>query len=384
MKIRFMVCMLIAIGAASLAWAGGEAEASASTGRGKYLAARGLIIPKQEVQVSSYIASVDYSYPVAEGAVGVQLYTGHRQVVASGQEEIVQIGIQAAKIPFEDLTPMNLAFVIDHSGSMSSQDKLEWVKKAFDIFIRQVRDIDFVSLVIFDDRAQVLFASTRMDSETKRQKFQRLVHQIRPAGGTNLVAGLKLGYRQVMSNYRREYTNRVLFLTDGQGHSEGLLEMAQSYREMGVNVSTIGVGQAFDHELMRELAKSGGGSSRFIADAEEMQKIFGSELDRMVVPSARDLEMRMEFLMPVREIETWGYRHSIEGKTIRFSQATLHHGDYETIVVRFRVPAQNRTGELPLFRFQMSYTDLEGTQHRFGPREVYTNVVAAESPLAGY
>ena len=384
MKMRRIVCTLVVLVVSTFTWAGGEAEASASTGRGKYLAARGLIIPRQEVRVSSYIASVDYNYPTAEGGVGIQLYTGHRQVVASGQEEIVQIGIQAAKIPFEDLTPMNLAFVIDHSGSMGSQDKLEWVKQAFDIFIRQVRDIDFVSLVIFDDRAQVLFASTRMDSEAKRQKFQRLVHQIRPAGGTNLVAGLKLGYRQVMSNYRTEYTNRVLFLTDGRGRSEGILEMAQSYKEMGVNVSTIGVGQAFDHELMRELAKSGGGSSRFIADAEEMQKIFGSELDRMVVPSARDLEMRLEFLMPVEDIETWGYRHSIEGQTVRFSQSTLHHGDYETIVVRFRVPPQSSTGELPLFRFQMSYTDLEGKPHCYDPKEIYANVVDSESPLAGY
>jgi hypothetical protein len=135
---------------------------------------------------------------------------------------------------------------------------------------------------------------------------------------------------------------------------------------------------------MRELAKSGGGSSRFIADAEEMEKIFGSELDRMVVPTARDLKMELEFLLPVQDIETWGYNHRIDGQKVTFSQATLHHGDYETIVVRFVLPPQKSVGEIPLFRFQMHYEDLDGKNCRWGPQEIYTNVVEAESQLAGY
>ncbi len=67
--------------------------------------------------------------------------------------------------------------------------------------------------------------------------------------------------------------------------------MAESYKEMGINVSTIGVGQDFDLELMVELSKRGGGSSRFIADREEMEQSLGSELDRMVVPVARNLAL---------------------------------------------------------------------------------------------
>ena len=384
MKIRLILCTLCTLLISTVASPGGAQEEGGASGRGKYLAAQGLIIPKEEVRVNSYIASIDYNYPLPQQSVGVQLYTGHRQVVASGQEEIVQIGIQAGKIPFEALPPMNLAFVIDHSGSMSGQDKLAWVKQAFEVFIRQVRDIDFVSVVIFDDKAAVVFPSTRMDTEEKRLKFQKAVNQIRPAGGTNLVAGIKLGYKQVMSNYREEYTNRVLFLTDGMGTSEGILEMAAGYRNIGINVSTIGVGRGFDHNLMRDLAKSGGGSSRFIADAEELKKIFGPELDRMVVPLVRDMSMELEFLLPVQDIETWGYKHKIEGQKISFSQATLHHGDYETIVVRFVLPPQKKAGEIPLFRFKMDYKDLEGRQYRWGPKEIYTNVVEAESPLAGY
>jgi hypothetical protein len=378
------IILFLTVLVAQVAAGGGQEESAAGAGRGKYLAARGLIIPREEVRVNSYIASIDYNYPFPEEELGVSLYAGHRQVAAGGQEEIVQIGIQGHKVAFEDLPPMNLSFVIDHSGSMAAQDKLEWVKQAFEIFIQQVRDIDFVSVVIFDDTAEVIFPSTQMNSPEKRTRFQESVNRVMPAGGTNLVAGIKLGYEQVMSNFRKEYTNRVLFLTDGMGNSEGIMEMADSYRQLGINVSTIGVGHNFDHNLMRDLAKKGGGSSRFIADAEGMKKIFGSELDRMVVPMARDLEMELEFIPEVRQVETWGYNHRIDGQKITFSQGTLHHGDYETIVARFVLPPQEQVGEVPLFRFQIKYKDLNGNPQRWGPKEIHINVVDSESPLAGY
>jgi len=94
--------------------------------------------------------------------------------------------------------------------------------------------------------------------------------------------------------------------------------------------------------------------------------------------------MELEFLLPVQDIETWGYSHRIDGQKVTFSQATLHHGDYETIVVRFVLPPLDSVGEVPLFRFQMKYADLDGKNYRWGSKEIYTNVVEAESQLAGY
>ena len=366
------------------AWCGGEAEAASSATRGKYLAGQGIIIPAQEVHVDSYIAHIDYRYPEPEEDLGVTLYSGHHQVSTSGQEEVIQIGIQGKKLEFENLPPLNLAFVIDKSGSMRAADKIGWVKDAFDIFIERVRDIDFVSLVAFDNGARVLFPSTQMTSRDRRLSFKRRVSSIQPGGGTNLVAGLELGYQQVLANYRREYTNRVLFLTDGVGESKGLLDMAETYKEMGINVSTIGVGTDFDLELMMELARRGGGSSRFISDREEMEKTFGSELDRMAVPVASNLEMTLEFLRPVEILETWGYRNRIAGNKIHYSQDTLHHRDYETILVRLRVLPQASAGAGELARFTIDYEDLEGARHRSGPHVLTVEFVDMEQPVAGF
>ena len=370
-------------------WAGGQAEAAGSATRGKYMAARGFIVPPEEVHIHSYIASIDYKYALpASSLLDVSLYSGHRQVSIDGQEEVIQIGIQGRKTDFEELPPMNLAFVIDHSGSMASAEKLIWVKDAFDIFIKKVRSVDYVSLVIFDDRAKVVFPATKMNSNQKRVQFSRAVHSIQPGGSTNIRDGLQLGCLEVVKNLNREYTNRVLFLSDGQdtcGNSnQSILSLAEKFCNQGVTISTIGVGQSFDLELMVDMARLGGGSSRFISDREEMEETFGSELDRMVVPLAQNLEMTLEFLVDVDLLDTWGYENRPSGDTVHYYQRTLHHGDYETILSQIRIHPQQITGEVALAQFTIQYEDIYGKEFKSGPHVIKVNLVDTPFPVTGF
>jgi len=321
---------------------------------------------------------------VPDSEVGVTLYSGHRQVSSHGQEEVIQIGIQGGETSFEELPPMNLAFVIDKSSSMRVQNKMNWVKESFDIFIERVRDKDFVSLINFDDRVKVSFPSTLMNSESKREKLRRKVDNIRPCGGTDLAAALKFGYQQVESNYRDDYINRVILLTDGVGKVDGILNMAEEYNRMGIHISTIGFGTEFDLKLMRDLADVGGGSSRFISGKEEMEETFGSEFDRMVAPVARDLNMKLEFLQEVEILDTWGYDNRLKGNTIHYFLPTLHNRDYETILVQIRIPPGESTGERNLALFSLTYNDLKGDKHYSGPYYLESNFVDIESPVVGF
>jgi TolB-like protein len=115
-----------------------------------------------------------------------------------------------------------------------------------------------------------------------------------------------------------------------------------------------------------------------------MEETFGSELDRMIVPVAINLDMRLEFLQDVEILDTWGYQHRIEGREIHYFQPTLHHGDYETILVRVRIPPQAAAGEKELVRFSLIYDDLDGEHRTSGPHSLKVNFVEMSSPVTGF
>lgn len=363
-----------------LLWAAAAKEES-SQSRGKYLAEQGMIIPPGEILEYSYVSSVDYHYPDPENLFGVVLYPGHRQISVEGQKEFILVGIQGKRMVFEDLPPMNLAFVIDRSGSMSGGDKISWVKDSFDIFIDTVRNKDFVSLVVFDDTAEVVFSSTQMKDEYTRKKFRDVVRSITPEGGSNLTAGLQLGYREVMSNFNIEYVNRVLILSDGVGYSEGVYKMAENHRKIGVNISTIGLGQDFNDDLFRELSDRGGGSSRFISDREKMKETFGVGLSRMAVPAARDVNLELEFFNNIGIESTWASDYQIKGQTVRYFFPSVHIGDYETLLVDVDIPEQETEGAGRIARIKVTYTDLKGKTVEMSPAWLTVQFVSAENPL---
>ncbi len=521
---RYVVALMLCLVCVGV-WAGGSKESSASSaGRARYLAGRGVIVPPEEVKIDSYIAAVDYKYPRPEALVGVHLYTGHRQISSEGQEEVIQIGIQARETAYAELPPMNLAFVIDKSTSMRDSDKIDWVKKGFSLFLNKVRDFDYVSLVTFDDEAHVVFPATRMSTSGVRERFKQAVDSIAPSGGSNMLDGLTLGYEQVMTNYRSEYTNRVILLSDGtefsarlrgakaksgnlrfsllwnnrndldlhvvtpageeifyghkisrdygeldvdmnvQGESlkpvenvywagdtapdgtyevlvryygdhenhfkyttpytvevfnngesshyegkfsvsevqqtnhvisinhhamkstgtSGIYSIAERYKEVGINISTIGVGLEFDLDLMNRIADVGGGSSRFISDEAEAVKTFDTDFDRMVVPAVRDCKMKLELSPGVSLVETWGYNNSVSGNIATYELSTLHQRDYETILADVLISPDSALGPCSLGSFTVSYVDLLGRQRTLGPISIDVERVNDPTPVTGF
>jgi Mg-chelatase subunit ChlD len=349
-----------------LLWAGGAQESSAGA-RGAYVAEQGRIIPPEEIDIGSYVASIDYDYPDPAGEFGVSLYSGHRQVSMAGQEEIVQIGIQGKRTRFEDLPTLNLAFVFDGSGSMSEEHKIEWAKEAFELLLHRLRRQDILSVAAFSETANLLLPATRVEEITERKGLLDRVRAVTAQGASSLEAGLGAGYEQVLAGYRPVYVNRVVFVSDGLGSLEKAAEVVQAYRNRGVSLSTISVGMNCDLDTMRQLAKQGAGSSRFISNREKMQEIFSTDLDRMIVPIAYDLDLELELVRGTELLGTWGYEHRVSGNTAHYSLPALHHRDYETILVLVRLPGSQVPGRKEIARLRLTYADRAGALHAMGP-----------------
>jgi hypothetical protein len=353
-----------------LAFAAGSSEGAASSTRGSYLSDMGYIIRPDEIRIESYISQIDYDYPLPDGdPINVITAADFKDSNA-----YIQIGLKGKKLPFSELPPLNLAFVIDKSGSMLDYDKMDWVKDSFRVFADQVRPQDFISLVVFDTRASVLIPAGRIRNYQERQQFVSLVNSIRASGGTNVYDGMQLGYEQVAANFSREYINRVICLTDGEHNSgnmgnDDILNLAEQYNRRNITISTIALGASADIPLMVDIAIQGGGSSRFISDHTAMVKTFGSELDRLLVPAARMLRMDLALSSGVRLRETWGYEHTVTGNTIHYTLDTLHNGDYETLVAEVQISPREPVATT-LGNFSLEYLDENNIRRRQGPYPV--------------
>ncbi|MDR2096706.1 MAG: hypothetical protein LBP76_14480, partial [Treponema sp.] len=125
--------------------AGGSSEGAASSTRGSYLSELGYIIQPDEIRIDSYISQIDYNYPAPDGdPINVITAADYKNGTA-----YIQIGLKGRKESFASLPPLNIAFVIDKSGSMLDYDKMDWVKDSFRVFADQVREQDFISLIVF-------------------------------------------------------------------------------------------------------------------------------------------------------------------------------------------------------------------------------------------
>ncbi|MFA6469828.1 MAG: VWA domain-containing protein [Bacteroidota bacterium] len=178
--------------------------------------------------------------------------------------------------------PMNLSIVIDRSGSMSDQRKMEFAKKAFASLIDQLHPDDLVSLVIYDDVVDVL----RRAKQVGRDKYsiKRMLDEVYPRGSTNLGGGLAEGLKQAERFAEKKYINRVILLSDGLANV-GVTEpvelnrIVRHHRSRSISVTTMGVGLDYNENLMMGLSESGGGSYYFIEHPNSLASIIRQEFE---------------------------------------------------------------------------------------------------------
>jgi Ca-activated chloride channel homolog len=217
--------------------------------------------------------------------------------------------------------PVNLAFVLDRSGSMSGE-KIELAKRAIQTAIDGLHPTDRFAVVCYDDRIDVVVEGTTASREAKVNALERL-RAIDARGSTDLGGGFLRGAEQVATALADRGVNRVLLLTDGLAnrgivdHAE-LVRHAQELRARGVTTTTFGVGEDFDESLLQSMADAGGGHFYFIANAAQIQDHIASEVGELLQVVARGVGLEItapdglepRILSPYR-IERRGSRHHV-------------------------------------------------------------------------
>jgi Ca-activated chloride channel family protein len=192
--------------------------------------------------------------------------------------------------------PVNLAFVIDRSGSMSG-GKLELAKRAVNEALGRLDPRDRFSVVVYDDVVDVVVESTRASTEARRNAAEQLA-QVGARGSTDLAGGWLRGCEQVSLHLSDRGVDRVLLLTDGLANV-GITDPAElaghaaELRARGVSTTTFGVGNDFDESLLQAMADAGGGHFYYIADAAQIRDHIASEVGETLEVVARDVELEV-------------------------------------------------------------------------------------------
>jgi Ca-activated chloride channel homolog len=189
--------------------------------------------------------------------------------------------------------PLNLVVVVDRSGSMWEDQRMEKVKVGLHTLVDNLGEGDRIALVQFDDRVDVL---APLAEAPNKPQLHAAIDNLVPRGSTNIYDGLARGFELASAAFSEERQNRVIFLSDGMAtagntSTPAIIAMAEGYVAKGIGLTTIGVGLSFDVKLMRGLAERGAGNFYFLEDAAAATEVFTQELDYFVTPLALDVHI---------------------------------------------------------------------------------------------
>ncbi|MFN7339563.1 MAG: vWA domain-containing protein [Opitutia bacterium] len=190
--------------------------------------------------------------------------------------------------------PIDLAIVIDRSGSMSGEPLAAALGCARNL-IRGLRETDRVAVVVFDNQVNVLQPLAQV---ADRETVCRVLAEVRAGGSTALFAGWEEGARQLAPFTSANRTSRVILLTDGQAN-QGLVnedEIAAKVRELakaGVTTSTVGLGGQFNETLLSKMADAGEGQAHYGQRPEDLEEGFAEEFAILSKAHLRQLELRV-------------------------------------------------------------------------------------------
>ena len=184
--------------------------------------------------------------------------------------------------------PLNLGVVIDRSGSMYDERRLEFVIDAVKFLANNVTPDDRVALVAFADRAKVILEPHQIHDKRAVQQALDDIDLLEIGGGTQMALGMQAAIDEVNKGHAPNRLNRVLVLTDGQTYQEtACTELAMKYRE-AMSFSTMGVGVEFNEKLLQKIAQDSNGKYHFIGNPSEIPQLFEDELQGLRAVTVRN------------------------------------------------------------------------------------------------
>lgn len=272
----------------------------------------------------------------------------------------LKVSLSGQNIDSKKRVPINLAIVIDKSGSMSGQ-RIEKAREAAILAVNMLNEDDTLSIVAYDSEARVIVPATKVDN--KLRIIGLINENIYASGGTALFAGLSKGIKQVENQLTKDKVNRIILLSDGQANIgpssvDELSQLAIIAAKKNIAITTLGIGSDYNELLMSSIASYSDGNHVFVNNSADLENVFVHEFNDLMSAIAQDVVITIQLKNGVKPVRLLGRDGVIKGNeiTVKMNQLFSNQEKYVLLEV---IPDKGKVGqEKTLAQVDLKYDNL--------------------------
>ena len=259
----------------------------------------GRLPPQDAVRVEELINYFPYQYQYPKNtARPFGITTETTPSPWNPNAKIIRIGIKASDSTVAALPPANLVFLVDTSGSMTSENKLPLLKKTLRLLTEQMRPQDKITIVTYSGHVELALPAT---SGKEKDKIMGVIDKLNANGATAGGKAIEIAYEQAQKAYIKNGINRIMLATDGDfnvgiSDPKALESMVAEKRKSGISLTTLGFGTGnYNERMMERLADAGDGNYSYIDNEKEARKVLVEQLSSTLNVVAKDVKLQVEF-----------------------------------------------------------------------------------------
>ncbi len=280
------------------------------------------------------------------------------------QRNYLRVAVSGCERQKTDRTPVNVAIVIDRSGSMQGL-RIAQAREAAVAAVKRLDHNDIASVVIFDDKIDVLVPAMAV---VDHAAFIDPIMQVGARGSTAIHAGVVTGAGEVRKHKDNRRLNRIVLLSDGRANvgpsrPDDFAVLGRHLVAEGISVSTIGLGLDYNEDLMLRLARASDGNHAFAGDTADLVPIFNKEFDDVLASCAQTVSIDIELRPGVRAVRALSRDGNIATQSAQFRLNQVYQSTEHYVLVELEIDKQI-AGEQDMGRVRVAYTSPGDGSHR--------------------
>ncbi len=193
----------------------------------------------------------------------------------------------------KELVNKDIVFVLDTSGSMAEEGKMEKARKAMLFGVRTLRDGDRFNIINFAGEEHLMERGLIAANAEGKKRGEEFVAKLQPTGGTNINDSLIASLKQFESGDRPKM---LVFMTDGlptvgETNVDRIVSNLKNAKNLDIRIFPFGFGYDVNTTLLDKIGSENSGISDYVQPKEDLELKVSNFFSRVSSPVLADLDL---------------------------------------------------------------------------------------------